>query len=80
MNLGGAQVLFSAPLDPGTQCPALCLRHDVDGALLQIEEDKESGAVSVVHEGTLQAFGYVQASKTAKKFSTCAPGEFSLLI
>uniref|UniRef100_A0A8D8PTK3 NudC domain-containing protein 1 n=1 Tax=Cacopsylla melanoneura TaxID=428564 RepID=A0A8D8PTK3_9HEMI len=75
MTLGGAQVLFSAPLShgPGSTIPALCLRHDVDGALLQIEEDGESGAVSVVHEGTLQAFGYVQASKTGKKFSTCAP-------
>ncbi|XP_008483016.2 nudC domain-containing protein 1 isoform X1 [Diaphorina citri] len=71
MNLGGHQCLFSASLSP-TQCPALCLRHDVDGALLQIDEDG-TGEVSVKHEGTLQAFGYVQASKTQRKFSTCAP-------
>ncbi|KAI5730315.1 hypothetical protein M8J76_012336 [Diaphorina citri] len=71
MNLGGHQCLFSASLSP-TQCPALCLRHDVDGALLQIDEDG-TGEVSVKHEGTLQAFGYVQASKAQRKFSTCAP-------
>lgn len=71
MNLGGHQVLFSAPLSPSL-APALCLRHDVDGALLQIGET-ESGEISVAHEGTLLAFGYVQASKTQRKFSTCAP-------
>ncbi|KRT83658.1 hypothetical protein AMK59_4079 [Oryctes borbonicus] len=51
--------------------PAVALRHDVDAYIWQpIFED---GNFILRHEGTLHAFGYVQASKQERKFSICAP-------
>ena len=63
-----------------TKAPALCLRHDVDGLLWQPEPvsggaagGASSSACPWRHVGTLDAFGYVQASKSQRLFSSCAP-------
>lgn len=55
----------------GESLPAFVLRHDVDGCLWQPTGEGEN--FSLKHVGTLSAFGYVQASKQQKKFSTCSP-------
>ncbi|XP_039438673.1 nudC domain-containing protein 1 [Culex pipiens pallens] len=67
--LGGNGPLFSLPLRPEFP-PAIALRHDVDACLwLQQPGDEWS----LRHEGTLHAFGYVQASKQQRKFLSCSP-------
>ncbi|KAK7498813.1 hypothetical protein BaRGS_00009905 [Batillaria attramentaria] len=75
-------LLFNVRLDPNLGA-ALCLRHDVDGFVWQpeIAGDPAGGPSSKScpwrHAGTLDAFGYVQASKAQRRFSSCAP-DFSL--
>lgn len=68
-SLGGNGPLFSLPLRPEFP-PAIALRHDVD-ACLWLQQPGE--AWSLRHEGTLHAFGYVQASKQQRKFLSCSP-------
>ncbi|EFO18721.1 hypothetical protein LOAG_09774 [Loa loa] len=58
-------VLFSVCLDFGPRF--LCIRMDVDGILWKFTEESKK----VQHHATFNAFGYVQASKTQRKFSTC---------
>lgn len=65
-------ILFCVQVDPD-QTPALCLRHDVDGFLWQPETVDCAVSSPWHHIGSLDAFGYVQASKTQRCFSTCAP-------
>eukprot|EP00062_Callorhinchus_milii_P017061 gi/632969046/ref/XP_007900873.1/ PREDICTED: nudC domain-containing protein 1 [Callorhinchus milii] len=69
VNLGSNQYLFTAVVDPA-EMPCLCLRHDVDALLWQPYPKHEN---IWDHIATFNALGYVQASKTEKKFSTCAP-------
>jgi hypothetical protein len=76
INLGGQQWLFSAPVKTDA-VPAICLRHDVDGCVWQLESPQENGHWPCTHIGTFPAFGYVLASKQQKKFCTCAPGTWS---
>ena len=70
-NLGSNQWLFNADLDK-TKVPALCLRHDVDGLLWQPESPAQNEP-PWKHIATFNAFGYVQASKETRKFTTCPP-------
>ena len=83
MNTSSNQWLFNTLLS-SDKLPAMCLRHDVDGFIWQPEipeakssefpkADNSSPRVSWQHVGTFNAFGYVQASKQQRKFSTCAP-------
>nr|CAD7268219.1 unnamed protein product [Timema shepardi] len=73
VNLGGLQWLFNVQLEP-TSVPAICLRHDVDGCVWQAgPTTPEEADWPCQHVGTFLAFGYVQASKTQKKFTVCAP-------
>nr|CAD7460898.1 unnamed protein product [Timema tahoe] len=73
VNLGGHQWLFNVQLEP-TSVPAICLRHDVDGCVWQARTTtSEKADWPCQHVGTFLAFGYVQASKTQKKFTVCAP-------
>ncbi|EJW81956.1 hypothetical protein WUBG_07131, partial [Wuchereria bancrofti] len=58
-------ILFSVCLDSGP-C-FLCIRMDVDGILWKFTEESRK----VQHYATFNAFGYVQASKTQRKFSSC---------
>ncbi|XP_067012724.2 nudC domain-containing protein 1 isoform X2 [Anabrus simplex] len=71
VNLGGLQWLFNAQL-AAEKLPAICLRHDVDGCVWQPEKPGEGkDDWPFTHVGTFMAFGYVQASKQQRKFSTC---------
>ncbi|XP_065088501.1 nudC domain-containing protein 1 [Ochlerotatus camptorhynchus] len=67
--LGGNVPLFRVMLRPGFP-DALALRYDVD-ACLWLQQSGEDW--SLRHEGTLHAFGYVQASKQQRKFMSCSP-------
>ncbi|XP_050301405.1 nudC domain-containing protein 1 isoform X1 [Anthonomus grandis grandis] len=70
IHLGSHQVILS-PYITSEWPPALGIRHDVDVCIWQplLEGDN----FTCKHEGTLLAFGYVQASKTNRKFVTCSP-------
>lgn len=69
-------MLFSTCLRPGHPL-AFALRSDVD-ACIWLPYTIQTGAanealLNVKHEGTLNAFGYIQASKQQKKFMQCSP-------
>lgn len=64
-DVSGSQLLFTRRDD---RHPAeFCLRHDVDGLLWSFTGPAPR------HVATLQAFGYVQASKTTRLWSGCSP-------
>ncbi|KHN80935.1 NudC domain-containing protein 1 [Toxocara canis] len=67
-DITGHHVLFAVALGVEPQC--LCLRMDVDGILWAL--DSQEGKLAT-HRATFSAFGYVQASKTQRKFCTCSP-------
>lgn len=67
-DITGNTVLFSLAL--GAEPKSLCLRMDVDGILWSFRSDERKPAV---HRATFNAFGYVQASKTQRKFCVCSP-------
>ncbi|XP_062536808.1 nudC domain-containing protein 1 [Armigeres subalbatus] len=67
--LGGNVPLFRVMLRPGYP-DALALRYDVDGCLWLQHAGTDW---TLRHEGTLNAFGYVQASKQQRKFMSCSP-------
>lgn len=71
-NLGGHQWLFNTDLGPDA-CPAVCLRHDVDGFLWQPSETPSSKEPVWKHVATFNAFGYVQASKQQRLFTVSPP-------
>ncbi|XP_059488690.1 nudC domain-containing protein 1 [Neocloeon triangulifer] len=56
------------PPPPGL--PALLLRHDVDALVWQPNEPKDS-TWTLSHLSTFPGFGYVQASKTSRKWVVC---------
>ena len=66
-SLAGQQHLASLPC-LASSAPAILTRHDVDGLVWSLGSD------SVEHTATFPALGYVQASKTSRKFLTAAPG------
>lgn len=67
--IGGTPPLFSLVLQPN-KSPAIVTRYDVDGIVWTFKSNPEW---NFQHEGTLNAFGYVQASKQQKKFMSCSP-------
>jgi len=67
-SLSGNQHLMSIPVPSGS--PALCIRSDVDGLVLKVEDGK------LEHVATFPALGYVQASKQFRKFLV-APHNFN---
>nr|CAG4647181.1 EOG090X08S2 [Megafenestra aurita]SVE92483.1 EOG090X08S2 [Megafenestra aurita] len=73
--LNGNQLLFLTKSTPG-HCPGICLRHDVDGLIWQPMNDEPEIPWSCQHTATLQALGYIQASKQQRKF-TVAPHNMS---
>ena len=72
--LSGHQLLFIKRSAPGL-APSFCLRHDVDGLLWQPMGD-ELESWGCLHVSTIQALGYIQASKEQRKFTVCPPGTF----
>jgi len=77
IGLGSHQWLFTVS-GRENAAPLICLRHDVDGLLWQPTVD-QSGAMTLSHVTTFNAFGYVQASKQQRKFSL-APHDNSYVI
>lgn len=78
ISLAGHQWLMSVIVDP--RCaPCMCVRHDVDGCVWQLEPPLPASAATAEwpcqHTGTFCALGYVAASKQQKKFILAAPGE-----
>lgn len=73
LNLGSNRPLFGLNQRPGA-LPAIVLRSDVD-ALIWVPKCTPSNPSdwSLNHEATLNAFGYVQASKQQKKYIQCSP-------
>ncbi|KAJ8310984.1 hypothetical protein KUTeg_011468 [Tegillarca granosa] len=71
-NLGSHQWLFKASLDCN-KVQSICLRHDVDGLMWQPENVVKEKELPWKHVSTFNAFGYVQASKQQRKFTTCSP-------
>ncbi|XP_058064405.1 nudC domain-containing protein 1 [Anopheles bellator] len=78
VSLGTGPPLFSVRMRPAAP-EALVLRYDVDALLWQPQPPPIAGWTmegdewNLLHEGTLQAFGYVQASKRRQKYLACAP-------
>uniref|UniRef100_A0A146LE40 NudC domain-containing protein 1 n=1 Tax=Lygus hesperus TaxID=30085 RepID=A0A146LE40_LYGHE len=73
VHLGSQQWLLSTNVDPN-KVPAFCMRNDVDGCIwMPGQPNTITGEWNVDHIGTLLAFGYVQASKTNRKFSFTPP-------
>ncbi|XP_066927339.1 nudC domain-containing protein 1-like [Clytia hemisphaerica] len=73
-SLGG-QMLFSTSVREDS-VPHFCLRYDVDGILWQPSRSKTT---FWVHIATIDAFGYVLASKQEHKFVGCSP-DFSYAV
>ncbi|XP_043665320.1 nudC domain-containing protein 1 [Vespula pensylvanica] len=62
-------VLFTYKMKFGQ---AICLRHDHDGCLW-ITDIVEDNIWNIKHTTTFPGFGYVEASKSNKKFCVCSP-------
>uniref|UniRef100_A0A182W5W5 NudC domain-containing protein 1 n=1 Tax=Anopheles minimus TaxID=112268 RepID=A0A182W5W5_9DIPT len=74
VSLGSGPPLFTVSLRPGLPA-TFALRHDVDACLWQLQPTAVgSEDCRLQHEGTLHAFGYVQASKQQQKYLGCPPG------
>ena len=57
--------------------PSLCIRHDVDGLIWHLHTiSSDNEQTPWTHEATLNAFGYVQASKQNRKFLSI-PSDYS---
>lgn len=68
------RVLFS---EKDRSAEIICLRHDHDGCIWSIEETTND-EWDLKHTHTFPGFGYVEASKTNKKFCLASPGKFVL--
>jgi len=65
------QYLFTVKVKPEGPS-AICLRHDVDGFVWQASSDINIEGDIWEHIGSLNAFGYVMASKTHRRFCGCS--------
>jgi hypothetical protein len=86
VKVGDRQVLFISTAAEGQSkertgngLRQLCLRHDVDGLVWQPVIEKNSGnadggsGIRLEHVDTFDALGYVQASKSQRRFTVAAP-------
>lgn len=73
LNLGTNRPLFTLNQRPSA-LPAIVIRCDVD-ALIWVPKFSPTHPSdwSLNHDATLNAFGYVQASKQQKKYIQCSP-------
>lgn len=62
--------LFNIRMNAGLHS-ALAIRSDVDICIWVPQSNKDEWAIK--HKGTLNAMGYIQASKQQKKYMQCAP-------
>lgn len=70
--MSSQRYLFNVWLE-STKPRALCLQYDVDGLVWQPQNHISEQNLPWKHVATFNAFGYVQASKQQRKFSTCPP-------
>ncbi|XP_053661553.1 nudC domain-containing protein 1 [Anopheles marshallii] len=74
VSLGNRPPLFAVTLRAGLPA-TFAVRHDVDACLWQLQPVSiGTEDCRLQHEGTLHAFGYVQASKRQQKYLGCSPG------
>ena len=66
VSLSGHQQLCNISL-PDSSTPAIIARHDVDGLVWRLGQD------NIEHVATFPALGYVQASKTNRKYMSASP-------
>lgn len=79
VSLSSSQWLFKVVCEP-SETPAICCRHDVDACIWQMKEVKTDDKTwPHEHVGTFSAFGYVQASKSQKKF-LASPSNLSYVV
>ncbi|KAL5022512.1 hypothetical protein ScPMuIL_001667 [Solemya velum] len=71
-NVSSQRFLFNVWIEGGKP-QALCLQYDVDGLVWQPQNEVSDLTPPWKHTATFNAFGYVQASKQQRKFSTCPP-------
>lgn len=76
VDLSTLPFLFSVYLQPDCT-PGLCFRNSTDACVWKFGEGTTGWTAK--HVGTFPAFGYVQASKTQRKFIT-APEDFSYAV
>ena len=73
-SLRGHQFLFS--IEPSGDAHGhknICLRYDVYTLIWEPVSDQHGGPMSWSHRASFNALGYIQASKTDKKFIVCPP-------
>lgn len=80
LNLGSNRPLFTLNQRPGA-LPAIVIRSDVDALIWTPKFSPANPSDwSLNHEATLNAFGYVQASKQQKKYIQCSPNaEYAII-
>ena len=73
VNIGDSQLLYSggASSDP-SGLNQFCVRHDVDGLVWQPTVTPE-GSLQLEHVDTFSALGYVQASKSQRRYTLSSP-------
>ncbi len=78
--MGGHQVLFVGPGPGDAGQPAMfALRHDVDATIWLPLNHVSSSRTRWMHHSTVNALGYIQASKRERKF-TCSSPDLSYAI
>uniref|UniRef100_A0A914YVP7 NudC domain-containing protein 1 n=1 Tax=Panagrolaimus superbus TaxID=310955 RepID=A0A914YVP7_9BILA len=76
-NLSFHKLIFVQQFHPNKPLD-ICIREDVDGVVYSLDNTNES---KLEHYLTLDAFGYIQAGKSSRRFSTCAPdGSYSAIV
>ena len=68
--MGSNQWLMNCHAD-ADKLPCIGLRHDVDCIVWQATDDLQASPWK--HAATFNAFGFVLASKTSRKFTCCSP-------
>lgn len=73
VNLNAHGILLTVPAgNTATELPSIALRFDVDALVCKLGKNQKQ-TWDMWHDGTLYAFGYVQASKQQRKFTVCPP-------
>ena len=76
-NLSFHKVIFAQHFNPNTPL-SICLREDVDGVVYALDDLQ---GTNLKHELTLDAFGYIQAGKSSRRFTTCSSdGSYSAIV
>ena len=72
VNIGDSQLLYSGASASSDNLNQFCVRHDVDGLVWQPTVAPD-GSLHLEHVDTFSALGYVQASKSQRRFTLPSP-------